>query len=149
MRERIEKLLGIPGSAMWVGTFHGIAHRLLRLHWRDAGLPQSFQILDGEDQLRLIKKIVKAMELDEARWVPREIQWFINHNKDEGHRPPTHEGRRRPDAPAAHQALHRIRSAVPAHGRGGFRGAAAARVRAVAQESRAFSSITSIASGTC
>ena len=60
MRGRIEKLLGIPGSSMWVGTFHGIAHRLLRLHWRDAGLPQSFQILDGEDQLRLIKKIVKA-----------------------------------------------------------------------------------------
>src|SRR6188474_677611 len=89
MRQRIEKLLGIPGSSMWVGTFHGIAHRLLRLHWRDAGLPQTFQILDGEDQLRLIKKIVKAMELDEARWVPREIQYFINHNKDEGHRPAT------------------------------------------------------------
>jgi DNA helicase II / ATP-dependent DNA helicase PcrA len=89
MRARIEKLLGVPGGAMWVGTFHGIAHRLLRLHWREAGLPQSFQILDSEDQLRLIKKIVKAMELDEARWVPREIQWFINHNKDEGHRPPT------------------------------------------------------------
>ena len=89
MRGRIEKLLGIPGSSMWVGTFHGIAHRLLRLHWRDAKLPQTFQILDGEDQLRLIKKIVKAMELDETRWVPREIQYFINHNKDEGHRPPT------------------------------------------------------------
>jgi DNA helicase-2/ATP-dependent DNA helicase PcrA len=87
MRGRIEKLLGVPGSAMWVGTFHGIAHRLLRLHWREANLPQSFQILDGEDQLRLVKKIVRAMELDEARWVPREIQWFINHNKDEGLRP--------------------------------------------------------------
>jgi len=89
MRGRIEKLLGVPGSAMWVGTFHGIAHRLLRLHWREANLPQSFQILDGEDQLRLIKKILKAMELDETRWVPREVQWFINHNKDEGHRPAT------------------------------------------------------------
>jgi DNA helicase-2/ATP-dependent DNA helicase PcrA len=89
MRARLEKLLGIPGSSMWVGTFHGIAHRLLRLHWRDANLPQSFQILDGEDQLRLIKKIIRAMELDEARWVPREVQWFINHNKDEGHRPNT------------------------------------------------------------
>jgi DNA helicase-2/ATP-dependent DNA helicase PcrA len=87
MRGRLEKLLGVPGGAMWVGTFHGIAHRLLRLHWRDANLPQSFQILDGEDQQRLIKKIVRAMELDEARWVPREIQWFINHNKDEGFRP--------------------------------------------------------------
>jgi DNA helicase II / ATP-dependent DNA helicase PcrA len=89
MRGRIEKLLGVPGGAMWVGTFHGIAHRLLRLHWRDANLPQGFQILDGEDQLRLVKKIVRAMELDEARWVPKEIQWFINHNKDEGLRPNT------------------------------------------------------------
>ena len=89
MRGRIEKLLGVPGGAMWVGTFHGIAHRLLRLHWREANLPQGFQILDSEDQLRLIKKIVKAMELDEARWVPREIQWFINKNKDEGDRPAT------------------------------------------------------------
>jgi DNA helicase-2/ATP-dependent DNA helicase PcrA len=87
MRARLEKLLGVPGGAMWVGTFHGIAHRLLRLHWRDANLPQSFQILDSEDQTRLIKKIVRAMELDETRWVPREIQWFINHNKDEGFRP--------------------------------------------------------------
>jgi DNA helicase-2/ATP-dependent DNA helicase PcrA len=89
MRGRIEKLLGVPGGAMWVGTFHGIAHRLLRLHWRDANLPQGFQILDGEDQLRLIKKLVKSMELDETRWVPKEIQWFINGNKDEGVRPAT------------------------------------------------------------
>ncbi len=133
MRGRIEKLLGVPGGAMWVGTFHGIAHRLLRLHWRDANLPQSFQILDGEDQLRLIKKIVKAMELDETRWVPREIQWFINGNKDEGSPPGDDEGCRRPDAPPAHQDLHGIRSAMPARGRRGFRGTAAARVRAVAR----------------
>ncbi len=89
MRARLENLLGIPGASMWVGTFHGIAHRLLRLHWREAKLPQSFQILDSEDQLRLIKKIVKAQNLDETRWIPREIQWFINSNKDEGHRPAT------------------------------------------------------------
>ncbi len=87
MRARIESLLGIPGAALWIGTFHGIAHRLLRLHWREAGLPQTFQILDGEDQLRLIKKLVKAQNLDDTRWVPREIQYFINSNKDEGHRP--------------------------------------------------------------
>jgi DNA helicase II / ATP-dependent DNA helicase PcrA len=87
MRHRIERLLGVPGGAMWVGTFHGIAHRLLRLHWREVNLPQSFQILDGEDQLRLVKKIVRAMELDETRWIPKEIQWFINGNKDEGLRP--------------------------------------------------------------
>jgi DNA helicase II / ATP-dependent DNA helicase PcrA len=87
MRGRIEQLLGIAGSALWIGTFHGIAHRLLRLHWRDAGLPQGFQILDSEDQLRLIRKILKAQSLDETRWIPREIQWFINSNKDEARRP--------------------------------------------------------------
>ncbi|MDB6082461.1 MAG: helicase [Gammaproteobacteria bacterium] len=87
MRGRIETLLGIPGGAMWIGTFHGLAHRLLRLHWREAGLPQAFQILDSEDQARLLRKVLKALDLDEARWVPREILWFINAQKDEGHRP--------------------------------------------------------------
>ncbi len=87
MRGRIEQLLGMPGSSLWIGTFHGIAHRLLRRHWREAGLVQSFQILDSEDQQRLIRKMLKAQELDESIWVPREIQWFINHHKDEGKRP--------------------------------------------------------------
>jgi DNA helicase II / ATP-dependent DNA helicase PcrA len=87
MRGRIEQLLGMPGSALWIGTFHGIAHRLLRMHWREAGLVQTFQILDSEDQLRLIKKLLKAQELDENRWVPREVQYFINKHKDEGRRP--------------------------------------------------------------
>ena len=87
MRARIESLLGMPGAALWIGTFHGIAHRLLRLHWREANLPQTFQILDGDDQLRLIKKILKAQNLDDTRWVPRDIQYFINQNKDEGMRP--------------------------------------------------------------
>jgi len=87
MRSRVEALLGISGGALWLGTFHGLAHRLLRLHWREAGLPQSFQILDGEDQLRLIKKVLKAAQLDESRWVPRDIQYFINKHKDEGRRP--------------------------------------------------------------
>jgi DNA helicase-2/ATP-dependent DNA helicase PcrA len=87
MRGRVETLLGIPGSALWLGTFHGIAHRLLRMHWREAGLVQTFQILDSEDQLRLIKKLLKSQELDENRWVPREVQYFINKHKDEGRRP--------------------------------------------------------------
>ncbi len=68
MRGRIEKLLGYPAQALWIGTFHGIAHRLLRLHWREAGLVQGFQILDSEDQLRLIRKLIKAQSLDENRW---------------------------------------------------------------------------------
>ena len=88
MRARIEKLLGIPGSSMWVGTFHGIAHRLLRLHWRDAGLPQTFQILDGEDQLRLIKKIVRPWSSTKPG-VPRIA--LLNH-KGRGHRPRLKDG---------------------------------------------------------
>ncbi len=87
MRARVERLLGVPGGALWIGTFHGIAHRLLRLHWREANLVQGFQILDSEDQQRLIKKVIRAAELDDTRWVPREVQWFINSNKDEGRRP--------------------------------------------------------------
>ena len=87
MRARIERLLGVPSGTLWIGTFHGIAHRLLRLHSREAKLGAGFQILDSEDQLRLIKKVLKASDLDETRYVPREVQWFINANKDEGHRP--------------------------------------------------------------
>jgi DNA helicase-2/ATP-dependent DNA helicase PcrA len=87
MRSRIETLLGLPSGAMWLGTFHGLAHRLLRIHWREVGLPQSFQILDSEDQARVLRKVLKALELDETRWIPREILWFINAQKDEGHRP--------------------------------------------------------------
>jgi len=87
MRGRVEQLLGMPGAALWLGTFHGLAHRLLRMHWREAGLPQTFQILDAEDQQRLIRKVLKAQSLDENRWVPREVQYFINKHKDEGRRP--------------------------------------------------------------
>jgi len=87
MRARIESLLGYSAQSLWIGTFHGIAHRLLRMHWREAGLVQGFQILDSEDQLRLLKKLIKTQGLDESRWVPREVQGFINSNKDEGHRP--------------------------------------------------------------
>jgi DNA helicase II / ATP-dependent DNA helicase PcrA len=87
MRARIERLLGVPAGALWIGTFHGIAHRLLRTHWREAGLVQGFQIMDSEDQQRLIRKVIRAAELDESRWAPREVQWFINSNKDEGRRP--------------------------------------------------------------
>ncbi len=87
MRGRIEELLGTPIGGMWVGTFHSLAHRLLRAHWRDAGLPQSFQILDSEDQYRLIRRILKNLELDESKWPPRQAQWYINARKDEGQRP--------------------------------------------------------------
>ena len=87
MRGRIESLLDMPVAHLWIGTFHGLAHRLLRRHWREAGLPQNFQIIDSDDQLRLIKRLLKNLEIDDSRWVPREIQYFINGQKDEGLRP--------------------------------------------------------------
>ncbi|MEQ8799470.1 MAG: DNA helicase II [Salinisphaeraceae bacterium] len=87
MRGRIERLVRVPASAMWVGTFHGIAHRLLRLHWREAKLPQTFQIIDSDDQYRLVRRTLKNLEMDEARWPPRQMQGFINGCKEEGRRP--------------------------------------------------------------
>jgi len=87
MRGRIEKMLGMPAGGMWVGTFHGLAHRLLRAHWQDVGLPQGFQILDSDDQFRMIKRLLKSMDVDEQRWPARQVQWFINAKKDEGLRP--------------------------------------------------------------
>jgi len=87
MRGRIETMLGMPAGGMWVGTFHGLAHRLLRSHWQDVGLPQGFQILDSDDQYRMIRRILKSLDIDEQRWPPRQVQWFINAKKDEGLRP--------------------------------------------------------------
>ncbi len=136
MRGRVERLLGIPGSALWIGTFHGIAHRLLRIHWREANLVQAFQIMDSEDQQRLIKKLIKAAELDDARWIPREVQWFINNNKDEGRRPQHLKDGDDPDAHPADQAVCAVRAGLrPRRGRR-LRRAAAARVRTVARQRR-------------
>ena len=87
MRARIEQMLNTPAGAMWVGTFHGLAHRLLRAHWKEADLPQGFQILDSDDQFRLIKRILKTLNIDDSKWPPRQVQWFINAQKDEGRRP--------------------------------------------------------------
>lgn len=87
MRLRIEELLGISPAGMWVGTFHGLAHRLLRAHWQEAGLAEGFSILDGDDQQRLLKRVMRELGLDEQRWPVRQAQWFINGQKDEGLRP--------------------------------------------------------------
>jgi len=84
MRGRIEDLLGQSFSGMWVGTFHGLAHRLLRSHWQEAGLPEDFHILDAEDQLRLIKRINRSLRIDEEKWPAKQCQWYINAQKDEG-----------------------------------------------------------------
>ena len=84
MRHRIESLMGQSFGGMWVGTFHGLAHRLLRTHWQEAGLIQDFQILDSDDQLRLIKRINRELQIDDERWPAKQCQWYINGQKDEG-----------------------------------------------------------------
>lgn len=86
MRGRLEQTLNVPSNGLWIGTFHGLAHRLLKQHWREAKLPQHFQILDSDDQLRLVKRIMKANNIDDSRFPPKQIQWFINGQKDEGRR---------------------------------------------------------------
>ncbi|MEO1576244.1 MAG: 3'-5' exonuclease, partial [Pseudomonadota bacterium] len=73
--------------SLWVGTFHGLAHRLLRIHWREAGLIQTFQIMDGEDQKRFIKRLLTSLGHGDGQWDPKEVRGFINGNKNEGRRP--------------------------------------------------------------
>ena len=87
MRHRLEGLLGMPTQNLWIGTFHGLAHRFLRSHWAEAGLPQNFQILDADDQVRLLKRVIRELSLDEEKWPARQAAWFINGQKDEGRRP--------------------------------------------------------------
>lgn len=87
MRARVEQAVGGNTHGMWIGTFHGLAHRLLRMHFQEAKLPQSFQVLDSDDQLRLVKRIVRSLELDEKKWPAKQFVWYINGKKDEGLRP--------------------------------------------------------------
>jgi DNA helicase-2/ATP-dependent DNA helicase PcrA len=87
MLARLGAMLPVPVRGMWVGTFHGLCNRFLRAHWKLAGLPQSFQILDSADQLSAVKRVVKAMNLDEERFVPKQVAWFIAGSKEDGLRP--------------------------------------------------------------
>ncbi|CAC9580133.1 ATP-dependent DNA helicase UvrD/PcrA (EC 3.6.4.12) [uncultured Gammaproteobacteria bacterium] len=84
MRERLGALLRRPIQSMWVGTFHGLAHRLLRTHYEKAGLSSGFQILDAQDQFRIVKRLMKENNIDESKFPVRKVQWFINQQKDEG-----------------------------------------------------------------
>ncbi|OAB61733.1 DNA helicase II [Leptolyngbya valderiana BDU 20041] len=87
MRNRVGKLLNLRPDGLWIGTFHGICHRLLRMHAAEVGLPDTFQILDSDDQYRLIRRVIRDMELDEGEFPARAMQGFINHHKEEGRRP--------------------------------------------------------------
>jgi len=84
MLARLTAMLPVNPRGMWIGTFHGLCNRMLRAHHRDAGLPQTFQILDSQDQLGAVKRLVKALDVDEDRFAPREVQYFINARKEEG-----------------------------------------------------------------
>lgn len=84
MQSRVESLIGMSARSLWIGTFHGLAHRLLRLHWQQAGLPQTFQICDSDDQLRIIKRIQKEMNLEDNYFPPKKTQYFINNQKEKG-----------------------------------------------------------------
>ncbi|MGB1292061.1 MAG: UvrD-helicase domain-containing protein, partial [Pseudoalteromonas sp.] len=87
MRSRVEETLGAPVGGMWIGTFHGLSHRILRAHHREANLPEAFQILDSDDQLRMIKRLLKAMNIDDKKWPAKQFGWYISAKKDEGLRP--------------------------------------------------------------
>ncbi len=87
MRARLNSMLATPVSGLWVGTFHGLCHRLLRRHYKEANLPEQFHILDSEDQARMIKRVIAALNLDSEQWPVKQAQSFINGRKDEGVRP--------------------------------------------------------------
>ena len=87
MLTRLGAMLPIPVRGMWIGTFHGLCNRFLRAHWKLSGLPQGFQILDSADQLSAVKRVIKAMNLDEERFVPKQVTWFIAARKEDGQRP--------------------------------------------------------------
>ncbi|GIA33814.1 DNA helicase II [Vibrio cholerae] len=87
MRGRIEELMHGTASGMWCGTFHGICHRILRAHYLDAKLLEDFQIIDSDDQQRLLKRLIKSHNLDDKQWPARQVAWWINNQKDEGLRP--------------------------------------------------------------
>src|SRR3990170_4506378 len=84
MLTRVTAMLPVNPRGMWIGTFHGLANRMLRMHHREAGLPQTFTILDSQDQLAVIKRMLKVMNVDEDRFPPRELMYFINGQKEEG-----------------------------------------------------------------
>ena len=132
---------------MWIGTFHGLCNRFLRAHWKLAGLPQSFQILDTQDQLSAVKRVIKAMNLDEERFVPKQVSWFIAGCKEDGLRPSDVEVRDEQTRKMV-EIYQAYEDAVPARRRGRLRRADAAHLRAAARQRRRCASTTSGASAT-
>ncbi len=147
MRARTEALIAGGARGLTVGTFHGIAHRLLRRHWREAGLPETFQILDADDQQRRVKRTIQGLGLDEARFPPRQATWFINSAKDEGKRPERARSRLQPGQRDDDRHLSCVRGRLRARRPRRFRRAAVARARALAAQRCAARSTTASATG--
>ena len=135
MRGRVEQLMGTSLHNMWIGTFHGLAHRLLRFHYQEAGLPENFQILDSDDQYRLIRRVLKSLNLDEKHWAPKHIQWYINGNKDEGLRPQHIETYDDPTKQKMRDIYKAYQSTCDAGRLGGLCGTVTARPRVVVKQS--------------
>jgi DNA helicase II / ATP-dependent DNA helicase PcrA len=133
MLTRLSAMLPVAVRGMWIGTFHGLCNRFLRAHWKLAGLPQGFQILDSGDQLSAVKRVIKAMNLDEERFVPKQVSWFIAGAKEDGRAPARRRRARRAHAQAG-RGLPGLRGAVPARRRGRLRRADAAHLRAAARQ---------------
>ncbi len=87
MMTRLSAMLPVNVRGMWIGTFHGLCNRFLRAHYKLANLPQSFQILDTQDQLSAIKRLLKQFNIDDERFPPKQMQWFISGCKEDGLRP--------------------------------------------------------------
>ena len=148
MLARLQNMLPVNVRGMWIGTFHGLCNRFLRAHWKLAALPQSFQILDMQDSQSAIKRIIKAMNLDEERFVAKQVSWFISGSKRR--RPPS-EGRggaRRTVAQAGGD-LPGLRRPVPARRRGRLRRADAAHLLSCCATTMHCASTTSAVSATC
>jgi DNA helicase-2/ATP-dependent DNA helicase PcrA len=132
MLARLSAMLPINTRGMWIGTFHGLCNRLLRAHHREAGLPQTFQILDSADQLSAIKRLLKNLNVDDEKFPPRELATSSTRTRSRASAP----RRPRPGTTtrSARRALRRVRGPVPARRRGRFRRTAAALLRAAAAQ---------------
>ena len=119
MMTRLSAMLPVNVRGMWIGTFHGLCNRFLRAHHKLAGLPATFQILDTQDQLSAVKRLCKQFNVDDERYPPKQIQYFISGCKEDGQRPRDVVARDRRNAQEG-RAVRAVRRAVPARRRGGF-----------------------------
>ena len=135
MRARVENLLNHAIGGLWIGTFHGISHRLLRTHWQEAGLKENFQVLDSEDQLRLVKRIIQDLGVDDSKWPPKQVRGYINSQKEEGLRTADLQSREDQTVRQLIRIYNRLRARVRAYSLSRFCRAVVAKLGATAEKS--------------